>query len=154
MTASAPVRALTPPACDLRVVLEVPARAAEVTGVRQAVCRLGGRAGLDDARLADLALAVGEACANAVVHAYEKGEQGVLRVTAEVTAEGLQVVVADEGRGMAPRADSPGLGLGLPLMAALSTSLEFRTGPRGGTETWMVFATGSHAATAAWAQAS
>ena len=36
----------------------------------------------------------------------------------------LTLVVADNGQGMVPRPDSPGLGLGLPLIATLTTSLE------------------------------
>ncbi len=120
--------------------LIVPAHSREVAGIRRAIGALGRRAGLDADRLADVALAVAEACANAVVHAYAGCAPGVLRVTANVGLDGLQVVVADEGHGMASRPDSPGLGLGLPLMASLTTALEVRLGPAGGTEIWMTFA--------------
>ena len=145
----------TPPVPDpnLRggaLALTVPAQSGEVAGIRRAVGVLGREAGLDGDRLADVALAVGEACANAVVHAYDD-KAGVLSVTADITPDGLQVVVADEGRGMAPRHDSPGLGLGLPLIASLTTSLECRAAPGGGTEIWMVFAMGPEAV-AAWAR--
>lgn len=133
------------------VALAVPAHPAQVSDIRRMVSRVGRSAGLDEDRLADVALAVGEACANAIVHAYS-GDEGVLRVTADIVADGLQVVVADDGRGMAPRADSPGLGLGVPLMVALTTTLEFRSGPRGGTETWMVFATEGEGARSVWAR--
>jgi serine/threonine-protein kinase RsbW/stage II sporulation protein AB (anti-sigma F factor) len=134
------------------VAVTVPARSEEVAGIRKAVGALASAAGLDADRRADIALAVGEACANAVVHAYVEGEPGVLRVTADLTPIGLQVVVADDGRGMAPRPDSPGLGLGLPLMASLTTAIEFRAGDTGGTEIWMVFAVEGPAASAGWAR--
>lgn len=124
----------------------VPARAMEASGIRRAIGRLGRQAGLGPERLSDLGLAVGEACANVVVHAYVGREPGILHASATITPEGLVVVIADEGRGLAPRDDSPGLGLGLPLIASLATTLEFRTGPHGGTELRMLFATPEAAA--------
>jgi serine/threonine-protein kinase RsbW/stage II sporulation protein AB (anti-sigma F factor) len=51
----------------------------------------------------------------------------------------LTVVVSDEGRGILPRPDSPGLGLGLPLIATLASSLELGTNDRDETEVRMVF---------------
>jgi len=133
------------------VVIIAPACSDEIARIRSAIGSLGLRAGLDADRLADVALAVGEACANAVVHAYADHEPGVLRVTADITPNGLEIVIADEGRGMSPRPDSPGLGLGLPLMASLTSALELRVGAGGGTEIWMVFATHKPDAGAVWA---
>lgn len=137
---------------DDSVAVTVPARSAEVAGVRRAVCALAARAGVPDERRADVALAVGEACANAVVHAYAHTEPGVLRVTAHVSGQGLEVTIADDGRGMAPRPDSPGLGLGLPLMASLTSALEFRTTSSGGTAIWMLFEVAAERRATAWAQ--
>jgi serine/threonine-protein kinase RsbW/stage II sporulation protein AB (anti-sigma F factor) len=51
----------------------------------------------------------------------------------------LTVVVADRGRGILPRADSPGLGLGLPLIATLAESLELGKGADEQTEVRMTF---------------
>jgi len=133
------------------VVIVAPACSDEVARIRSAIGSLGLRAGLDADRLADVALAVSEACANAVVHAYADREPGVLRVTADITPDGLEIVIADEGRGMSPRSDSPGLGLGLSLMASLTSALELRVGEGGGTEIWMVFATHEPGAGTAWA---
>ena len=144
----------SPPPEGSTLTLTVPARSGEVAGIRRAVGVVGRRADLDADRLADVALAVAEACANAVVHAYVGRAIGVLRVTADATPEGLQVVVADEGRGMASRSDSPGLGLGLPLMASLTTALEVCPSPAGGTEIRMAFAHADPDVADAWAQAS
>ncbi len=127
--------------------IEVPARSGKVPGIRRAVGRLGRRAELDADRVADVTLAVGEVCSIAGVHAYAVREPGPLRVTADITVHGPRVVVADEGRGMAPCSDSPGLGLGIPLMAALAITLEVHEAAVGGTEVWMEFA-------AAWSPAS
>ena len=120
----------------------VPAVAENVAPLRHAVVALAGEAGADETVRTDLALAVGEACANVVVHAYPPGDTGPLIVQAHVlgTRE-LVVSVVDQGQGMTPRPDSPGLGLGLPLIANLSDRLEIQDGPDGvGTQVEMVFA--------------
>jgi serine/threonine-protein kinase RsbW len=41
------------------------------------------------------------------------------------------VTVADSGGGLVPRADSPGLGVGLPLIAQLADRLDVRSGDEG-----------------------
>ena len=92
-------------------------------------------------KLADIALAVSEACTNAVLHAYAGEPPGRFRVRVE-RAEGVRVLVTDWGHGMRPRHDSPGLGLGLPVIARLTTSLEVRTG-EGESGTTLVMAFGS-----------
>jgi serine/threonine-protein kinase RsbW len=80
-------------------------------------------------------LAVSEAVTNAVVHAYRdrarSDEPGRVRVAVVVDDDGLWVTVSDEGGGMAPRPDSPGLGLGLPLMTQNSEELEIEQMARG-----------------------
>jgi anti-sigma regulatory factor (Ser/Thr protein kinase) len=64
---------------------------------------------------------VSEAVANAVMHAYrDRGAPGRVRVAVEVGDERLELEVSDDGVGMAPRMDSPGAGLGLPLMAGFA----------------------------------
>jgi serine/threonine-protein kinase RsbW len=47
-------------------------------------------------------------------------------------------VIADEGDGLAPRTDSPGLGLGLPIMAHVTERFEIVSGPDG-TEVHLAF---------------
>src|SRR3712207_5673189 len=119
----------------------VPAVAENVAPLRHAVVDLAAQAGAGDAVQTDLALAVGEACANVVVHAYPPGDVGPLILHAEVL-RGREIVVSvcDQGQGMTPRTDSPGLGLGLPLIANLAERLEIQDGPDGvGTELVMAF---------------
>jgi anti-sigma regulatory factor (Ser/Thr protein kinase) len=53
--------------------------------------------------------------------------------------DGLEIRVCDEGRGMMPRSDSPGLGVGLPLVAKLAQRFRVETRPTGGTAVSMVF---------------
>ena len=85
------------------------------------------RLGADDRLLDDVALAVSEACTNAVVHAYRKAARGTFDVAAVVEEDLVRVAVTDHGVGLQPRTDSPGLGLGLPLIASLSDSLAVKS---------------------------
>ena len=55
-----------------------------------------------------------------------------------VESEELHLVIADDGDGLVPRTDSPGLGLGLPIMAQLSDHFEIVSGPDG-TEIHLAF---------------
>jgi serine/threonine-protein kinase RsbW/stage II sporulation protein AB (anti-sigma F factor) len=113
--------------------------AENVAPVRRAVERFVRAAGVADPGA--VALAVHEAMANAVVHAYaDESRPGPLVVEARRTREGVEVVVIDEGRGMTPRPDSPGMGLGLPLVATIASRFDVRTSARGGTQVTMLFA--------------
>ena len=118
--------------------LTLPSRPENVAVVRHALGGFGDALDVPDQTLADIKLAVTEACTNVVVHAYPDGE-GPLGISAWVRDDRLTVVVHDEGRGMLPRPDSPGLGLGLPLIATLAESLELGTGPHERTEVRMTF---------------
>ena len=125
---------------DLEIIL--PARAENVAVVRHAVGGLGEVLDVDDQTLSDIKLAVTEACTNVVVHAYPDGV-GPMGLRATVDDRRLDLVVIDRGRGIVPRADSPGLGLGLPLIATLAESLELGTGRDEETEVRMVFDLGA-----------
>ena len=74
-------------------------------------------------------------------HAYiDAVERGPLTVEAACEDGRLIVVVTDEGRGMVPRADSPGLGLGLPLIVQLTQHVAVSDHAPGGTTLQMTFA--------------
>ena len=120
------------------LVLSLPARAENVAVVRHAFGGLGEALEMPEQLLSDIKLAVTEACTNVVIHAYPESE-GPMEVRAILGKEHLSVVVRDEGRGVVPRADSPGLGLGLPLIATLTESLELGTGADDATEVRMTF---------------
>jgi anti-sigma regulatory factor (Ser/Thr protein kinase) len=72
----------------------------------------------------DIALVVNEAASNAVVHAYCDTAPGPLYAAATLRGDSLTVWISDSGRGLLPRRDSPGLGLGMPLMSRLCDNLE------------------------------
>ena len=116
-----------------------PARADQVRLARREVEAYAREHGAVDPN--GIALAVSEAVTNAVIHAYvDQPRPGDVEVFAERhEGNGLEVQVCDEGRGMMPRSDSPGLGVGLPLVAKLAMRFRVETRPTGGTAVSMVF---------------
>ena len=86
-------------------------------------------------------LAVTEACANVVRHAYG-GEPGVLVVEASRDGRTLVVDVRDAGVGMAAAPVSRGQGLGLRLIAALAQHVTIADA-HPGTSVRMTFAPGA-----------
>ena len=98
--------------------------------------------GVPEPCVSDVRLAVSEAVTNAVVHAFRGPEEsGTVIVTVYVRVrEWIEVLVTDDGSGMAPRDDSPGIGLGLPLIRHLADQFDHRRPPEGvGTELRMRF---------------
>jgi serine/threonine-protein kinase RsbW len=84
-------------------------------------------------------LAVTEAASNVVVHGYRDRPVGEFTLAVDATNGRLRVTVRDKGCGMRPRTDSPGAGLGLPLIARVAATLSVTTPPDGGTEVEMTF---------------
>ena len=118
----------------------LPAVPESVPELRTAVCDYARRAGASANVIEQVRLAVSEALTNVVLHAYVgAAEPGPVRVEAQVAAADLEVVVADEGRGMVPRLDSPGLGLGLALIAHAADNLDVHDGDIVGTQLRMSF---------------
>jgi serine/threonine-protein kinase RsbW len=122
------------------VSLRLPARPENVAVVRQALTGLGDAYDLDPELLGDIKTAVTEACNNVVLHAYPDGD-GLVEVEADSDGEHTDVVVRDFGAGIQPRSftEERTLGLGLPLIATLSSRFEIRGGPELGLEVDMTF---------------
>ena len=98
-----------------------------LTAIRHAVTGYADRAGVSQRSRDAIALAVSEAASNAIIHGFlEAEEPGHVIITASLLdPERMRIVVADNGCGMQPRVDSPGLGLGLPLIAQLAERVDF-----------------------------
>jgi serine/threonine-protein kinase RsbW len=130
---AAPVAAL-----DSDIRLTLPARPENVAVVRQVLGALAEALGLSPGVTEDIRLAVTEACTNVVRHAYgDRG--GDIDVVVRPQGRALEVIVADEGRGMGPSPDTSGPGLGLPLIAALADSLEIQPSASAGSRLVMSF---------------
>jgi serine/threonine-protein kinase RsbW len=124
--------------------IRLPAKPENVAVVRQALTGLGDAYELDPDFLSDVRTAVTEACNNVVIHAYPGDDAGVMEVEADATdGSTVDVRVRDYGGGLQPTAVPPeqrSLGLGLPLIAALSRRFEIRGLEDGGLEVHMRFA--------------
>ena len=124
-----------------RVQLRFLAEPAGVAPARHAVTDLARRMGLAEDLVSNVALAVSEAITNAVLHGYVDRAVGYVEVDAHGAGVELVVTVTDDGNGMVPRPDSPGLGMGLPIIARLARTLDVRSPESGvGTQLCMTFA--------------
>ncbi|HUR84025.1 MAG TPA: ATP-binding protein [Solirubrobacteraceae bacterium] len=118
----------------------LPAIPASVPMLRAAVAEFVSAAGVREPQLAAVKLAVSEAVTNAVMHAYlDDDEPGDVRVKSCLRDRTVFVIVSDDGMGMTPRLDSPGLGVGLPFIADTADTLDIGTTEGGGTELRMSF---------------
>jgi anti-sigma regulatory factor (Ser/Thr protein kinase) len=110
--------------------------------LRHRAARFAAAAGASVEVTQAIALAVSETVTNAILHAFA-GTDGQVRVSCCVDGERFIVEVIDEGRGIAPRRDSPGIGHGLAMVGALAQTLDVAPGPDGrGTAVTMTFGAG------------
>lgn len=118
--------------------LELPADARFLPMTRRAMEEYLEEAGLVGDDCSDLVLALDEACANVIRHAFP-GRPGRIDVAAEVVDGDVVVRVQDDGVGFdvsQPRPE-PGpydvSGRGLRIIRQLMTSVELESPPAGGT---------------------
>jgi serine/threonine-protein kinase RsbW len=125
-----------------------PAVATSVKAARSALVQFARKVGAADAVVEAVELAASEAVTNIVQHAYRGGQgRGEIDVSAAVAAGELWVLVSDSGSGLQPRHDSPGLGLGLGLIAQVSDCVDILHRSGGGLELRMRFALAPAAST-------
>ncbi len=120
----------------------VPATVENVPKLRQQAVRYAREHEVQEPPIGDLALALGEAIANVVVHAFRTDEPGTMTVSMSIepTDNEVKVLVADDGIGFQPNPNSPGLGMGMPLITTLAEPVAVRSPPGGrGTEVHMTF---------------
>ncbi|MDT7797549.1 MAG: hypothetical protein QOI78_982 [Actinomycetota bacterium] len=93
-------------------------------------------AGLGEDLEQDVLVAAGEACANAVEHAYTGGTGPNARLSVRLTGAHLVVTIADHGRWKQPPPDNHVLrGRGMPMMEALADAVTIRHDTEGTTVT-------------------
>jgi anti-sigma regulatory factor (Ser/Thr protein kinase) len=108
--------------------LDLACEPASVGTARNAVARLADTFGVS---VDDVKIAVSEAVANAVIHAYRDGDPGAIRVVARRKRGRLLVTVADDGIGMTPNPGNRGLRLGIPLITKLCEDVRFMSSDDG-----------------------
>jgi serine/threonine-protein kinase RsbW len=119
--------------------LTMPARAEYLILARLALAGIARKVPMSEEALADLKLAVTEACGNAVRHAYGS-DGGVVRVVYELDAEQIEITVEDDGAGVAlddvpqdPFSDDDPSesGMGLAIIRAITDDLAVAESPNG-----------------------
>jgi serine/threonine-protein kinase RsbW len=121
--------------------LSFPAKADYLLLARLTLSGIARELPVSDELLADLKLALTEACGNAVRHAYVGTEMGDVSIVFTIDPERLLMTVADQGDGIrAPdvphiAADEPVAplesGMGMPIIRAIVDELAVEPGPDG-----------------------
>jgi serine/threonine-protein kinase RsbW len=116
--------------------LVIPAKAEYIALGRLALAGLLRPRAVEPELLADVKLALTEACSNSIRHAYADGRTGEVEIRYELADSTLAVEVSDEGGGFDPAvlAGEPGGldegGLGIAIIRAVTDDLS--VGPRSG----------------------
>ncbi len=120
--------------------LQVPSSTENLAMIRDFVTSIGEQAGLEPAEVAKLELAVDEACANVIEHAYRRDLTKEVSVRATVDADAVEINVIDTGEGFDPSAveqkeleklitERKSGGLGLRLMKTLMDEVHYEIIP-------------------------
>lgn len=125
-----------------------------VAEARNTLTAFARDAGADSERLEAVRLAASEAITNAVMHAYDPDEEGKVQISASYVENEVWLLVADTGKGLRPRSNSPGLGLGLALIAQLADEFQIVSRGSGGTELRLRFKLASRKRPPAWGNGS
>jgi len=114
--------------------LSFPAKADYLLLARLALSGIGRTTPVPDELLADLKLAITEACGNAVRHAYPDGP-GDVSVSFAFDDEAIEMIVEDQGVGLggAGAAQAPGgdSGMGMPIIRTVADEVEVHAGADG-----------------------
>jgi serine/threonine-protein kinase RsbW len=117
--------------------LTIPARPEYITLCRLALTGLAALRPFSEELLADLKLALTEACSNSVRHAYGAAGDGVVEIVYDLQPKRLVIEVSDEGEGFDP--DETGIpgddlsegGLGIAIIRAIADDVEIGRRPQG-----------------------
>ena len=101
---------------DCHIQQRLAAVPASVPRARALVREVAERCGASEDQVSDIALAVTEAAANAVRHAYPSAAVGVFEIETDLTAGEFVIRVRDYGTFRSPRPTPEGLGVGLLVM--------------------------------------
>ena len=82
--------------------LQVPSSAANLAMIRDFVSRVGDQAGLTPEEIGQIELAVDEACANVIEHAYGNDSTKELTVRVALDDDALRISIVDTGKGFDP----------------------------------------------------
>ena len=134
---------------ERKFTLHVPSSTENLALIRDFVSIIGTQAGLNESEVGKLELAVDEACANVIEHAYGHDTTKEVIVRATFDDEALRIDVEDTGRGFDPASvpsselerlvsERKSGGLGMRLMKSLMDEVRYEIEPGKKNELHMV----------------
>ena len=120
--------------------LQVPSSTENLALIREFVTTVGAQAGLAESEIAKLELAVDEACANVIEHAYGHDASKEMIVRANFDGDSITFEIVDTGKGFDPSqiqqeelesliAKRKDGGLGMRLIKTLMDEVQYEIGP-------------------------
>ncbi len=120
--------------------LQVPSSTENLALIREFVTTVGAQAGLAENEIGKLELAVDEACANVIEHAYGHDATKEVTVSANFDGDSITFVIEDVGKGFDPAqiqqeelesliAKRKDGGLGMRLIKTLMDEVQYEIGP-------------------------
>jgi serine/threonine-protein kinase RsbW len=120
--------------------MKVPSSTENLALIRDFVSGIGAQVGFDENEAARLALAVDEACANVIEHAYQLEDTHEVTVRVVVDQDAMKFEIVDTGRGFDPALKTPDTveelirqrksgGLGLRLIRTIMDDVQYRIVP-------------------------
>lgn len=140
----------------MRLILQLvlPADARLLPRTRRAIAEYLAEIGATQDHVDDVILALDEACANVIRHAFPDGDDGCFRLVAEITDDDVHIAVEDDGVGFTPETldlrDPPARddgvdeampatsGRGLDIIRQVMTEVEVRSPTESGIGTRLV----------------
>jgi stage II sporulation protein AB (anti-sigma F factor) len=92
--------------------------------------------------LEEIKVAVSEAVSNAIIHGYQQKPDGVVKLTASLFADALEIIIEDQGKGIKElekaletnsSSDPERMGLGFVFMRSFMDEVELTSAPGEGT---------------------
>jgi serine/threonine-protein kinase RsbW len=134
---------------ERKFLLKVPSSTENLALIREFVSSIAQQSGMESADVGKLELAVDEACANVIEHAYGHDISKEVIIRATLDDETLRIDVEDTGRGFDPKLIEPeeleqlvhkrkSGGLGMRLMKSLMDEVRYEIEPGKKNELHMV----------------
>jgi serine/threonine-protein kinase RsbW len=120
--------------------LTLPSQTDNLELIREFIARVAEKSGFNEDDVNKIELAVDEACANVIKHAYDKDEHKPIDIAIEIAYDKLTIIIADTGKGFdLQKLKTPNLkeylaemrvgGLGIYLMKNLMDEVNFEVNP-------------------------
>lgn len=125
---------------EKRFILHVPSSTQNLAMIRDFVSKIGLQAGLDEGQVSMIEIAVDEACANVIEHAYGSDQTKEVIVRARLSDDDIEILVEDTGKGFDPAsveqkdltrliAERRSGGLGMRMMKMVMDEVQYNIKP-------------------------